>query len=109
MSDLMALAGKTAIVTGGATGIGLATARLFGSPGARVAILGHDGPAVDRAIGELEATGVRRWGLVGRRPRLHPPRRHSRTQFLSPKLVKHAAWTWARFFGEAMGGRPAQG
>jgi NAD(P)-dependent dehydrogenase (short-subunit alcohol dehydrogenase family) len=45
----MELAGKTAIVTGGSSGIGLATARLFVKEGARVGLVGRDAKALAEA------------------------------------------------------------
>ena len=53
----MLLEGKTAAISGAASvrGIGLATARLFVSQGARVAILDIDGKAAEAAARELEA------------------------------------------------------
>ena len=54
------LAGKIAVITGGTTGIGLATARRFAGEGARVFITGRRQAELDnavRAIG-LSATGI---------------------------------------------------
>ena len=49
----MKLAGKKALITGGNSGIGLATARLFIAEGAHVAITGRDQKTLDEAIAEL--------------------------------------------------------
>ena len=50
--------GKVAIVTGGASGIGKATALKFVESGAAVAILDIDNNAADDVISELEKTGA---------------------------------------------------
>jgi NAD(P)-dependent dehydrogenase (short-subunit alcohol dehydrogenase family) len=47
------LDGKTAVVTGGGTGIGLATARRFIDEGAFVYITGRRREPLDRAVAEL--------------------------------------------------------
>ena len=49
----MKLAGKKALITGGNSGIGLATASLFISEGAEVAISGRDQQTLDEAVAEL--------------------------------------------------------
>ncbi|MGY6270965.1 SDR family NAD(P)-dependent oxidoreductase [Achromobacter denitrificans] len=56
------LSGKTAIVTGGNSGIGFAAARAFVAEGARVAILGRRREAVDAAVAGLGASA---FGVVG--------------------------------------------
>lgn len=48
---------KTAIITGGASGIGLAIARLFAREGASVEILDRNQPEMDRAVEEIRASG----------------------------------------------------
>ena len=49
----MRLANKTAFITGGNSGIGLATARLFVAEGARVAITGRNQATLEAAAKEL--------------------------------------------------------
>ncbi len=49
----MKLTGKKALITGGNSGIGLATARLFIKEGAQVAITGRDQKTLDAAVAEL--------------------------------------------------------
>jgi len=49
----MRLTGKKALITGGNSGIGLATARLFVAEGAQVAITGRDQKTLDAAVAEL--------------------------------------------------------
>jgi NAD(P)-dependent dehydrogenase (short-subunit alcohol dehydrogenase family) len=57
----MKLAGKNALITGGNSGIGLATARLFSKEGAQVAITGRNQETLDAALAELgpKAIGFR--------------------------------------------------
>lgn len=49
----MRLSGKTALITGGNSGIGLATAQAFVREGARVAITGRDQVTLDQAAARL--------------------------------------------------------
>jgi NAD(P)-dependent dehydrogenase (short-subunit alcohol dehydrogenase family) len=54
------LEGKVAVVTGGTSGIGLATARRFAAEGARVFITGRRRPELAAAVAEIgpDATGI---------------------------------------------------
>jgi NAD(P)-dependent dehydrogenase (short-subunit alcohol dehydrogenase family) len=61
MHNMNRLSGKTAVVTGGATGIGLAAAKRFIEEGAFVFIFGRRQDALDAAVAELgsNARGVK--------------------------------------------------
>ena len=54
------LSNKVAVVTGGSSGIGLATARRFIADGAQVVVTGRNLEALDGAVAELcdRATGI---------------------------------------------------
>jgi 2-hydroxycyclohexanecarboxyl-CoA dehydrogenase len=60
------LAGKTAIVTGGAGGIGAATARLFCEEGGRVALVDRDEGAIEAARADIREAvpGAETLGIV---------------------------------------------
>src|SRR5579871_4187063 len=49
----MRLQGKTAVISGGSSGIGLAAAKAFVAEGARVAITGRDSAALETAAREI--------------------------------------------------------
>ena len=50
---MKALEGKVAVITGGSSGIGLATTKLFQQAGAKVAISGRNQKSLDDAAKEL--------------------------------------------------------
>ena len=54
----MRLKGKTAVLTGGASGIGATAARLFGKEGAQVAILDFNETAGEETARKLHAEGI---------------------------------------------------
>ena len=58
------LRGKTAFVTGGASGIGLAMAEAFGREGMNVMLADIEGGALSKAVDELRAKQVRAEGVV---------------------------------------------
>jgi NAD(P)-dependent dehydrogenase (short-subunit alcohol dehydrogenase family) len=69
--DIMKLVGKKALITGGNSGIGLATARVFVAQGAEVAITGRDQWTLDEAVAELgsKARGYLEYITIARKRR----------------------------------------
>ena len=57
------LKGKVAVITGGASGIGLAMAHAFGGEGMRLIIADIQQDALDRAIPALRAVGYQAIGV----------------------------------------------
>jgi NAD(P)-dependent dehydrogenase (short-subunit alcohol dehydrogenase family) len=51
-------AGRTALVTGAASGIGLATARRLGAGGAKVVVADHNAEGAEKAAADLRSEGV---------------------------------------------------
>jgi NAD(P)-dependent dehydrogenase (short-subunit alcohol dehydrogenase family) len=58
------LAGKTAIITGAASGMGLAGAHLFAQEGANVVVADIVETAVERAVSEIREQGLEALGIV---------------------------------------------
>jgi len=65
LSDLFSLAGRTAIVTGGSSGIGRAIATALGRAGASVVIVARGRERVNETVGDLQGVGVRAAGVIG--------------------------------------------
>src|SRR3954452_16354725 len=56
--------GKAVFITGGGTGIGLATAQAFAREGASVAVVGHDAAHVEAGAQLIEQEGGRAIGVT---------------------------------------------
>ena len=60
----MLLKGKVAVITGGASGIGLATAHRFGAEGARLCVATKNQAKLDRAVPTLREAGYEAIGFL---------------------------------------------
>jgi NAD(P)-dependent dehydrogenase (short-subunit alcohol dehydrogenase family) len=58
LANLFSLEGRTALVTGGSSGIGLGTARAFGLQGAKVVLVALPGPELPAAAKSLADDGI---------------------------------------------------
>lgn len=56
--------GRTAFITGGASGAGFGQAKVFGREGCKIAIADIRGDAVERAVAELQAEDIEAHGVV---------------------------------------------
>lgn len=59
IADLFDLKGKTAIVTGGARGLGAQIAEIYGKAGANLVICSRDKAACDQMVDKLSTKGVK--------------------------------------------------
>ena len=81
------LDGKIAVITGGSTGMGLATAARFVREGAQVVITGRDQAALDKAVADIGAGAEAVRGDIGKLAdiealRAHVADRHGRLDIL---------------------------
>ena len=91
----MRLEGKSALVTGGASGFGAEIVRQFAGEGANVVILDLDGPGAERVAGECDsrATAVR--GDVTKRADIEVAvRKATETHGRLDIVVNNAGWTY---------------
>ncbi|MGD2033561.1 MAG: gluconate 5-dehydrogenase [Bacteroidales bacterium] len=62
--DLFDLTGKTALITGGTHGLGMAMATGLANAGATIVINGHTGKKMEQALGEYEKKGIKATGFL---------------------------------------------
>ena len=74
----LGLAGKTALITGGTSGIGLAIAQRLAEEGCRIAICGRERGKLDQAIATLRTSLSEDLAAANKAPGGMPPRSRGR-------------------------------
>jgi gluconate 5-dehydrogenase len=62
--NLFDLTGKTALITGGVHGLGMAMAKGLGQAGARIVVNDLSQEAIDKAVAEYQSVGIEAYGYV---------------------------------------------
>ena len=78
----MQFAGKVAVITGGASGIGFATAKALAAKGVKLVLADIEAAALEKAATELTATGTRVESVVCDVSKLMDVERLAETAFL---------------------------
>lgn len=94
LSELFTLSGRTAVVTGGSSGIGRGIATALASAGANVVIVARDGARIDRVVAELTTDGLTVAGIVGdlsTRQGIRAAGEASTAPFGEPDILVHSA------------------
>ncbi|WP_067247444.1 SDR family NAD(P)-dependent oxidoreductase [Microbacterium resistens] len=94
LSTLFSLDGRTAIVTGGSSGIGRGIATALAGAGARVVVLARGGDRVADTVRELTAAGGVAAGVVGdlsSRERIRDAAENAAEPFGEPDILVHSA------------------
>ena len=60
----LGLKNKSALITGGTSGIGLAIAKRLGQEGCKVIVCGRDQSRLDKAIEDLKSMGLQAYGFL---------------------------------------------